>query len=391
MELDMLEALRVTTEAISQIIPNDMQEVNGKLHLSRDGKSFSEGISVNADTLDGKHADEFVVAVDFNNLVGDIPVAEQIEVAIRDENLDKYATIESLSQFVTTESLDITNGNVEANAGDIIELKTLVGDTPIPEQISDALDNLALGDTYAGKEHAHEIADIAGLEAAINNKAPQVIPLGADFDTYLEIDNYVGQTTLGDGAVANYVHAPSVTKASFRLSVLPTGSSGQIMQRLTLCSKGYGRTWERHYHSGSWGEWYCVYADRNTVLWSGAEQMGANEDGTLKAIELAEPIYAQPTGIVLVFSYNSTDTSLGAQNYQFHTFFHSKYEIATHPGAGRSYFLCSSGFTILATKYLYINDLKITGNADNTKSGTSSTTGLSYNNERYVLRYVIGV
>jgi len=40
-------------------------------------------------------------------------------------------------------------------------------------------------------------------------------------------------------------------------------------------------------------------------------------------------------------------------------------------------------------KYLYISDTQIKGHDDNVKAGSSS--GVSYDNGKYVLRYVIGV
>ena len=46
-------------------------------------------------------------------------------------------------------------------------------------------------------------------------------------------------------------------------------------------------------------------------------------------------------------------------------------------------------FGVIASKYLYIHDDKITGSDSNNKSGTAN--GITYNNAGFVLRYVIGV
>ena len=51
--------------------------------------------------------------------------------------------------------------------------------------------------------------------------------------------------------------------------------------------------------------------------------------------------------------------------------------------------LIASKFATIGTKYLYIYDNYIKGNAENDDSGTTS--GITYNNAQYVLRYVIGV
>lgn len=212
---------------------------------------------------------------------------------------------------------------------------------------------------------------------------PHILPSGTDFDTVRTPNVYVGAVQLGDGTTANYGNSPSVQAAAFLFEVLPTGATNQVIQRLTLCSKGNSRTFERHYHTSSFGNWYCTYSDGNTLLWSGAEQMDADT-----VIELTEAISKQPNGVVFVFSYFATDGTVG--NYQFQSFFKSKHEIKTHPGGGHQFMLCGSNFNTIATKYFYINDLKITGYAGNIKSGTA-TTGIIYDNNKYVLRYVIGV
>ena len=45
---------------------------------------------------------------------------------------------------------------------------------------------------------------------------------------------------------------------------------------------------------------------------------------------------------------------------------------------------------MMATKYIYISDTTITGTDDNATVGTG-TSGVTYTNNRFVLRYVIGV
>ncbi|MBQ8044649.1 MAG: hypothetical protein IJ272_11005, partial [Clostridia bacterium] len=52
--------------------------------------------------------------------------------------------------------------------------------------------------------------------------------------------------------------------------------------------------------------------------------------------------------------------------------------------------LQNATFSQVATKYCYIHDDKIVGNANNDKTGTG-TSGITYNNTHWVLRYVIGV
>ena len=104
-------------------------------------------------------------------------------------------------------------------------------------------------------------------------------------------------------------------------------------------------------------------------------------------ITLAEKVSAQQHGILLVFSeYYDGE----AKNVSFTTHFISKRIVATHSGCGHVFQMCNSSLAYFATKYLYIHDATITGHDNNSLTGTS-TSGIKYTNNRFVLRYVIGV
>ena len=80
-----------------------------------------------------------------------------------------------------------------------------------------------------------------------------------------------------------------------------------------------------------------------------------------------------------------------AENYAFNSFFVPKILIDTHYGTGHTFTINSLViFGVLKAKYLYVHDTEIVSNADNNKSGTASS-GITYNNAAFVLRYVIGV
>lgn len=126
-----------------------------------------------------------------------------------------------------------------------------------------------------------------------------------------------------------------------------------------------------------------VYHEQK-VLWgsdmSSGMYMTAGHTATL-----TETVSAQPNGIVLVFSaYNSADDS----NFGWETFFVPKQLVALST-AGHTFILGRGRFTYTGTKYLYIYDNRIEGHADNNATGTSN--GITYNNSKFVLRYVIGV
>lgn len=78
---------------------------------------------------------------------------------------------------------------------------------------------------------------------------------GTDLNTVTNFGIYHG------GAATNYgyVNCPITANNSFTLEVLPAGNNGQIIQRLTSCSKTAMHIWHRHYYTSSWGDWIQTY------------------------------------------------------------------------------------------------------------------------------------
>ena len=120
------------------------------------------------------------------------------------------------------------------------------------------------------------------------------------------------------------------------------------------------------------------------VLWEGARQM---TDASSDDITLPEPVSAQLNGIVLVFSLY---TSGAKQDASFHSFFVSKKEVELLPGSPHTFFLnINAGFSVIGAKYIYIDDTTVKGQESNNSSGSNN--GITFANNRFVLRYVIGV
>lgn len=117
------------------------------------------------------------------------------------------------------------------------------------------------------------------------------------------------------------------------------------------------------------------------ILWSGAYNMQESQTA-----ELAKPITEQANGVVVVFSRYSGGE---AKDYGWNSFFVPKTFLNVNNAGEHSFIMATSGFTTIATKCLYFTDNVIKGNADNTLSGTNN--GITFNNNDYVLRYVIGV
>jgi hypothetical protein len=173
-----------------------------------------------------------------------------------------------------------------------------------------------------------------------------------------------------------------ITVGSGGLVVMDMGEAGQKIQIAIKCSVNT-EIWERMYYSSTWYAWKKIYNGSGKILWSGAYYMTETHD-----IALSEKVSEQPSGIVLVFS-RYADGKAG--DYGFNSFFVSKAFIDAHNGVGSTFTLNSSAlFGVMGAKYLYLHDDHIKGHVDNNKSGTSSS-GITYNNAGFVLRYVIGV
>ena len=120
----------------------------------------------------------------------------------------------------------------------------------------------------------------------------------------------------------------------------------------------------------------------NKVLWEGGYYMQAAQ-----TITLTEAVSKQANGIVLIFSAYESGS---AADKNFNSFFVPKYLVANKAGYGSTFIMAASKFGNIASKYLYIKDTTIEGHADNNATGTAAS-GITFTNNAYVLRYVIGV
>lgn len=217
-----------------------------------------------------------------------------------------------------------------------------------------------------------------GYQAQFTGGIKQVvIPSGTDLNDLRTPNIYTGDNANS----ANYANIP-FTSGTFTLVVESAGPNGQVKQTITVCDKNKARSWERYYYASEWGAWRCIYDFQGAILWSGGCYMNSSH-----TITLAEKVSAQKNGILLVFSeYYDGE----AKNASFVSHFVSKRTVATHSGCGHIFQMCNSNLAYFATKYLYIHDTKITGHNNNTLTGTAAS-GIKYTNNRFVLRYVIGV
>lgn len=122
----------------------------------------------------------------------------------------------------------------------------------------------------------------------------------------------------------------------------------------------------------------------NTVLWSGGSYMGSSH-----IANLSQKISEQDHGIAIVFSGYDTSKNTPLNN-SWTTHFVPKEMIQYNNGGGQTFLMAiNSGMSDFGSKYLYIEDDKIMGHVSNTQAGTGAS-GITFSNNKYVMRYVIG-
>lgn len=260
---------------------------------------------------------------------------------------------------------------------------------------------IAFGKT-AEKEGVAEFAFEAQFNQPVHGRAlgldklPE-IPANSDFNNYMTTGCYAVYRNDTASTISNI----PIARAG-RLEVWSATGEGLRSEEWSYLRQRYipynitNATWERDITRNAdnvwtYGEWYrtsltstqseLVYHGQ-VVLWEGTRYMTADH-----TINLAEAVSAQPNGIVLVFSKYADGA---AQDNNFNSFFVPKIWIETHKGYGNAFTMMDTNFGQVCHKYLYINDTYISGHANNSATGTGAS-GITYANNKYVLRYVYGV
>ena len=209
--------------------------------------------------------------------------------------------------------------------------------------------------------------------------SPTYLQSGQDLNSILEPGFYAIPNSAVSGTLKN---KPWASTATGGLYVMVEGDGMGKLQIAHNLSKTDGCIYERSYYQSAWGDWHTVYNGGAKILWTGGYYM--TETHKITFSELAS---IQPSGIVLVFSeYNDG----AARNQTWSSHFVHKSLIAAHSGTGNVFWMSTSNGAFVATKYLYIRDDGITGHANNGIVITG-TSGVTLTNNRFVLRYVIGV
>ena len=126
-----------------------------------------------------------------------------------------------------------------------------------------------------------------------------------------------------------------------------------------------------------------TFTGSNKVLWSGGYYMSDTQTATLSAA-----ISAQPNGVVLLWSYYVNGAN---DNSNFQSIFVPKHFVSVHNGKGLGMFMTNGTMSIVASKYVYISDTKLTGHSNNSSAPAAKNCGITSSPKYFVLRYVIGV
>lgn len=227
------------------------------------------------------------------------------------------------------------------------------------------------------------------------------IPANSDFNVYRETGCYAVQS---NAIAETCVNIP--VKRAGRLEVWASTGEGVRSAQFSYLRQRFipynspNAVYERDITRGAENDWAAgdwwrssltpnasakVYHEQK-VLWgddlASGMYMTAGHTATL-----TEKVSEQANGIILVFCYynGANDT-----NWGWITRFIPKIMVELAPGEGHTIELTNGKFGSVGTKYLYINDGSISGHADNNLTGTSGS-GITYANNKFVLRYVIGV
>lgn len=215
------------------------------------------------------------------------------------------------------------------------------------------------------------------------------VPTNGNLNAYTEPGCYAVPTA----AIATTVSNIPKTVAG-RLEVWSTTGEGngsdknnyvrQVFKPYTLDTPTYERDITQE-NGGDWvyGNWTITSMNTtNKLLWAGLWHMNAEH-----IANLSELITDQPTGIVLVFCYYGNETD---HDWAWNTMFIPKSMIALNTGwTGYSFECNNAQLGTVGRKYLYIENNRIRGHASNINTGTAN--GVTYANNKFVLRYVIGV
>ena len=136
-----------------------------------------------------------------------------------------------------------------------------------------------------------------------------------------------------------------------------------------------------------------THETNNTIMWEGAKFMNGDS-----AVAFNQKVSEQKHGIVLVFSYfeqNEGDDEPTAQEHSWSCHFVPKIMVELNNGGAHTFLMAyNSTLATFGAKHICISDTGMTGfdaNSQAVSEATDCGSDIKFSNNKYVLRYVIGV
>lgn len=294
----------------------------------------------------------FTISADTDGLNGTAKGDETVQL----DKIKLASKLNPISNFNISDTITISIDKYVADAVDTLQVK--LGNTVIKE-VTNIINGYQLSFTDAEK------TTISNLVSA-----PQATL------TFL-LTTVNGETVLGNSSQ----------------TAVATLSSGSYFREIYKKENGKYQVAINGFVNAEIKDPFQVYDDNgnllndNQVLWDPGEGKGYYMVAS-HTVTLSQKVSEQKNGIVLVWQGYSDDT---VQVYDFNFEFIPKWQVSVNSGRGVSCFLVNSTGTVLGTKYVYVHDDKIVGNAANGNGATNRASGITTTNNKWVLTKVIGV
>lgn len=303
---------------------------------------------------------------------------------------DKVITVESLKtkhdydeSTYLKKSGALTTLGITATAAEINKMDGVTASTAEINKLKDLTATTTELNYVNGVTGAIQ-TQLNGKADSNHNHVGTVIPNGANLNNYTTVGTYYAQEIQSD--TYSITNIPSaIEDSTFVLEVLQASGGGSLIQRVTRTAKNYMLVVERAFYDNAWGDWCTTSVSGMRVLWEGCYYMSSNQN--INGFNNGSLITEQNHGIVLVWSgYSTANDEAADSNFHFH--FIPKSFINIYSGYGCVFQLASASFAKVGVKYLYVRNDGINGHASNNTTGTSS--GITFDNKAFVLRYVLG-
>lgn len=229
--------------------------------------------------------------------------------------------------------------------------------------------------------------DISGMEQNVSNKLNEVDEKLATMVTESSIANLTSKVekvgtdldSLKKNVETNANNIKTINESYDTLKKTVDDTSKTVIDLSTYKETVEGTLADLSENKVSKEELNTMFGDR--VIWSGCLTMSDAD-----AITLEKKISEQITGVCFIFSEQSNGEPV---NQSIASFLVSKRLVLAQTGYTHCFMMSNGLFTTLGVKTLRIYDDKITGVADNIQNGTNN--GITFDNSKYALRYIVGV